>query len=128
MIGQVNGTCEAREERMKKYLEKVKQCVKGFTTTQFHQIPREENIEADVLAKKASLDEMVDEQVKIQYVPSVEVMKVNQIDGVVNLTTSIVSYLKDGVLPDDREEARKLRIQAAKFVLMDKLLYKRGFS
>jgi len=39
-----------------------------------------------------------------------------------------MSYLKDEVLPDDIEEARKLRIRAAKFVLMDKVLYKRGFS
>ena len=39
-----------------------------------------------------------------------------------------MSYLKDEVLPDDVEEARKLRIRAVKFVLMDKVLYKRGFS
>ena len=55
-------------------------------------------------------------------------MEVNQIDGVVNWTTPIMSYLKDEVLPDDIEEARKLRIRAAKFVLMDKVLYKKGFS
>ena len=39
-----------------------------------------------------------------------------------------MSYLKDGILPDDKEEARKLRVRAAKFVLMDEVLYKRGFS
>ena len=39
-----------------------------------------------------------------------------------------MSYLKDGVLPDDTEEARKLRIRTAKFVLMDEVLYKRDFS
>ena len=44
---------------MKRYLEKVKQCIKGFTTTQFQQIPREENTKADVLAKTASLDETI---------------------------------------------------------------------
>ena len=37
-------------------------------------------------------------------------------------------YLKDGLLAKDREEARKLRVKAAKFVLMDEVLYKRGFS
>ena len=35
VINQVNEMCEAKEERMKKYLGKVKQCIKGFTTTQF---------------------------------------------------------------------------------------------
>jgi len=37
-------------------------------------------------------------------------------------------YLKDGLLAEDREEARKLRVRVAKFVLMDEVLYKRGFS
>ena len=30
VMGQVNGTCEAKEERMKKYLKKVLQLVKKF--------------------------------------------------------------------------------------------------
>ena len=37
-------------------------------------------------------------------------------------------YLKDGLLAKDREEARKLRVRVAKFILMDRVLYKRGFS
>ena len=81
---QVNGTCKAREERMKRYLEKVKQCIKGFTIAQFQQVPREENTEANLLAKTASTDETVDDQVKVQYVPSINVMEMNQIDGVFN--------------------------------------------
>ena len=39
-----------------------------------------------------------------------------------------MSYLKDGVLPEDKEEARKLRVKAARFVLMDEVLYIRDFS
>ena len=39
-----------------------------------------------------------------------------------------MSYLKYGILLEDREEARKLRVRAAKFFLMDTVLYKRGFS
>ena len=42
--------------------------------------------------------------------------------------TPIVSYLKDGKLPEGKDEARKLRIRAARYVLMDEVLYKRGFS
>ena len=55
-------------------------------------------------------------------------LEVNQVDGVTNWTTPLMSYLKDGVLPDDKEEARKLRVRAVKLVLMDEVLYKRGFS
>ena len=42
--------------------------------------------------------------------------------------TLIVSYLKEGKLSQGRDEAHKLRIKSAKYVLMDEVLYKRGFS
>ena len=42
--------------------------------------------------------------------------------------TLIVSYLKDGRLLEGKDEARKLRIRSARYVFMDKVLYKRGFS
>lgn len=65
IMGQINETCEAKEEQMKKYLGKVKQYIKSFTTTQFQQIPREDNMEVDVLAKTTSADEMMSDQIKI---------------------------------------------------------------
>ena len=111
---------------MKRYLSKVKQCIKGFTMAKFHQIPREENLETDSLAKVESVDELVDNQIKVQYIPSIDIPEVQQIDKEVNWTTLIVSYLKDGLLPEDKEEACKLRVRVAKFVLMDEALYKRS--
>ena len=65
MIGQVNETCEVKEERMKKYLNKVRQCIKGFTIVQLQQIPWEENAKADALAKTTSTDEIARDQVKV---------------------------------------------------------------
>jgi len=40
----------------------------------------------------------------------------------------IISYLKDGMLLNEKEVARKLKVQAARFVLIKDVLYKRGFS
>ena len=54
-------------------------------------------------------------------------LEVNQVDGITNWTTPIISYLKNRVLPKDKEEVRKLMVRAAKFVLVDEALYKRGF-
>ena len=88
---------------------------------------REENAEADILAKTASADEIIGDQVKVQYIPSIDVLEVNQVDGITNWTTPIISYLKNRVLPKDKEEVRKLMVRAAKFVLVDEALYKRGF-
>ena len=42
--------------------------------------------------------------------------------------TPITSYLKDDILPDGKEAARKLKVQVAQFVLIKDILYKRGFS
>ena len=42
--------------------------------------------------------------------------------------TPIVAYLNDGRLLEERDEARKLRIRSTKYVLIDEVLYKRGFS
>ena len=52
IMGQVNGTYEAKEERMKKYLERVLQLMKKFKETNFVQIPREKNMEAGVFQRK----------------------------------------------------------------------------
>ena len=42
--------------------------------------------------------------------------------------TPIVLYLKDGKLPEEKEEAKKLRVKSARYILMDEVLYKRGCS
>ena len=40
----------------------------------------------------------------------------------------IVSFLQDGHLPQDTEEARKVKKRAARFTILNDTLYKRGFS
>ena len=65
IINQVNGMCEAKEDRMKKYLNKVKQLIKKFKEASFAQLPREENMEADALAKAASAEGAMDECDKV---------------------------------------------------------------
>ena len=81
IMGQVNGTCEAKEKRMKKYLEKVLQLVKKFKETNFVQIPREENMEADALAKEASIDQPMNEFDEVQYIPSIDIPEVLQVQN-----------------------------------------------
>ena len=43
-------------------------------------------------------------------------------------TMPLISYLKTGMLPDEKGAARKLKVQASWFVQMKNVLYKRGFS
>ncbi|GKU90196.1 hypothetical protein SLEP1_g4224 [Rubroshorea leprosula] len=43
-------------------------------------------------------------------------------------TNSIISFLRDGIVPEDRQEAMKLRKKASRYTLVDGVLYKRSFS
>ena len=128
VIGQVNGICEAKEDRMKKYLKKVVYLVKKFKEADFIQISREENVEADTLVKEASVNVAMDELDAVQYMLSINLLEMLQIEGDENWMTPIVSYLKDGRLPEEKDEVRKLRVKSARYILIDEVLYKRGFS
>lgn len=41
---------------------------------------------------------------------------------------SILSFLRDGRIPTDVDEARKIKKRAARFTILNDALYKRGFS
>ena len=85
-------------------------------------------MEADALAKAALAEEAMDEYDKVQNMPNIDLPKVQQIEGEKNWMTPIIIYLKDGRLLEGKDEARRLRIKIAKYVLIDEVLYKRGFS
>ena len=42
--------------------------------------------------------------------------------------TPIISFLQDGPLPQDDEEAKKIKKRASKFTILNDTLYMRGFS
>ena len=58
VTNQVNGDYECKNERMKRYLEEVKNRISSIEV-KFVQIPREENECADRLAKAASVEFML---------------------------------------------------------------------
>ena len=45
-----------------------------------------------------------------------------------NWTAPLISYLKNRMLPDRKDAARKIKVQASRFVIIKDVLYKRGFS
>ena len=85
-------------------------------------------METDTLAKEALVKELVDEFEEVQYMPSIDLPEVQQIGGEESWMTPIIDYLKEGKLLQGRDEACKLRIKSARYVLMDEVLYKRDFS
>ena len=115
VTSQVKGNYECKGERMKKYLEQVKNRVNNLQA-KFFQIPGEENKHADCFAEATSVEHML--------IPN----QVHEIESKGDWTMPITYYLMDGVLLDDKEAARKLGVQATRFVLIKDVLYKRGFS
>ena len=75
-------------------------------------------MEANVLAKAASAGGAMDEYDKVQYMPSIDLPKIQQVESEENWMTPILLYLKYGRLPEDKDEARRLRIKVAKYVLI----------
>ena len=54
--------------------------------------------------------------------------QMQEIDVEDNWITPLIAYLRSSILPDGKDTARKLKVQASRFVLIRDVLYKRGFS
>ena len=115
IINQVNDDYKCKGERMKKYPEQVKKRMNDLQA-KIVQIPRRENEQADCLAKTASAEQMIIPGKVLSFVqfsPLIDHIDVQEIDSKSNWTTPLVSYLKNGTLPNSKEAARKLKVQAA---------------
>nr|GEV23988.1 cytochrome P450 [Tanacetum cinerariifolium] len=129
---QVLGTYVAKEENMIKYLEKAKSLVSGFTNFSISQVPRSKNKIADALRKIASTSfahlskQVLVEILKEKPIQEKEVTTVVEENGPTWMTP-IMEYLKEGTLPSDRKEARKLCIKARQYELLKGVLYRRSF-
>nr|GEZ50000.1 reverse transcriptase domain-containing protein [Tanacetum cinerariifolium] len=132
VANQVLGTYVVKEDNMIKYLEIVKGLVSGFTTFSISQVPRRKNKQADALSKIASTSiahlskQVLVEVLKNKSIKEKEVAAVIEEDGPTWMT-HIADYLKEGVLPGDNKEARKLRLKARQYELREEVLYRRSF-
>nr|GEY19841.1 reverse transcriptase domain-containing protein [Tanacetum cinerariifolium] len=132
VANQVLGTYVAKEDNMIKYMEIVKGLVSGFTTFSISQVPRSKNKKVDALSKIASTSfahlskQVLVEVLENKSIKEKEVAAVIEKDGPTWMT-QLVDYLKEGVLPEDKKEARKLRLKARLYELMEGVLYRRLF-
>ena len=98
---------------------------------EFIQVPRNQNALADEISKLASSKEgglSNNLAMEIQKHPSIEEAPMLTIQSTNSWMTPIISFLLDGHLPQDTDEARKIRKMAARFTILNDTLYKRGFS
>ena len=69
-----------------------------------------------------------DDKIKIVQQSSLQATEMNPVHTETSWMTPIVSYLQRGTLPDNRHEARRLKVRASRFLMLQGTLYKRGFS
>ncbi|XP_019197688.1 PREDICTED: uncharacterized protein LOC109191483 [Ipomoea nil] len=143
VVGQVSGTCEAKNARMAQYKEKAIEMLRGFGMYEIEYIPRADNTEADILSKIA-LEGVPDHLVKICQKeelnqPSTEdtTLEVQQVDveewdREKNLEMfwidDIRRYKETGKLPEDSGVAARVRRKAPSFEIIDEQIYKRSFG
>ncbi|XP_065620259.1 uncharacterized protein LOC136063576 [Quercus suber] len=131
IVSQISGAYEYRGEKMKKYLEEVRRRIDSLQVT-FVQIPREENECADQLAKAAFAVSMTTPDRVLSFIQNSSIIngetEVQEVNPEYDWTTPLMAYLKEGTLPDNKDAARKLKVRASRFIIINDVLYKRGFS
>ncbi|XP_013624524.1 PREDICTED: uncharacterized protein LOC106330631 [Brassica oleracea var. oleracea] len=134
IINQAQGGYQAKDDSMIRYLAVAQRLIKKFKSCKFTQIPREQNSQADTLANLGSAIE-THTQMSIPLLvlqwpatlvePSNE--EVSAIEEEETWMAPLVRYLEDDILPEDRNESRKIKKKAARYWLSQGKLYRRSF-
>jgi len=104
VVGHINSEYEAKEERMKRYLKLTNQLIYHFDDVRIDQVPREENLEANKVAKLASSNGYIERPglyMEVQTVLSIKGLHVSHIQSANSWMDLILTYTKDGKLPLD---------------------------
>ena len=121
VVSQVKGELEARDDRIREYLTRVKYLQKNFESFDLQHIPRSGNTHADSLATLAtSLDQSLPRMILVEdlgkptgergkmiYVPHVRVGP--------SWMDPIIQFLSKDVLPEDKSDVEKIRRKAPRF-------------
>ncbi|XP_073294522.1 uncharacterized protein [Primulina huaijiensis] len=125
---QIKGTYEAKNEKMLKYLALIKARATALTNWSIEQIPREENGEADTLAKLAA--SILDISTREVLCFTRLVLSVDEVPPIQRSSwmTPLIEYIVHGKLPEDRARDAKIKKQAPRFVFLNNVLYRRSYQ
>ncbi|XP_073117061.1 uncharacterized protein [Elaeis guineensis] len=113
VVGHIKGGYEARDENMKRYLQKVKDLNLTFLSFNIQQVLRMDNAKMDALSKLMALlptdwkEKTYFEVLKISSLE--EPLAIQQIDEEPCWIDPLLKYLSSDELPSDRREARKVK-------------------
>nr|XP_016456954.1 PREDICTED: uncharacterized protein LOC107780864 [Nicotiana tabacum] len=134
VVNQVNGNFEVRQDRMRRYLEKIQVTLHHFNEWTLVHIPREQNSKVDALSNLGSSIEEYDILLGAVVQLSKSVIEeghaeINSTSLTWNWRNKYIDYLESGKLPTDPKESRDLRTKEARFSLDENgTLYRRTFD
>ncbi|XP_019157957.1 PREDICTED: uncharacterized protein LOC109154680 [Ipomoea nil] len=132
VVSQVSGEYEANEGSMQKYRDAVLRTLREFEGYEIHQVPREQNADADKLSKLstgvpghirkiARLEDLETSSIDVSWVFPVQTREPCWIDH-------IKRYKADGTLPQDEADAKVTKLRAPSYVVSGDKLYKRSYN
>ncbi|XP_052109199.1 uncharacterized protein LOC107460736 [Arachis duranensis] len=128
VTSQVNGSYQAKDSLLQKYLEKVRNLSQKFEEVTVHHVPRERNTRADLLSKLASTKPGEGNRSLIQGMTREPAVTLHLARLGSSWLDPITNFLENGKLPDDEKDAVKLRREAAKYAVIQGQLFKKGFN
>ncbi|CAH9133280.1 unnamed protein product [Cuscuta epithymum] len=132
VVGQITTEFEAKEERMRLYRDAALELLKLFIAYEIEQIPRAQNVEADMLSKlSAETPERISKIARIEeldtssiYACPVQAITTRDADWI----DSLIKYINEGVLPAEEVEAKVTKMRAPSYTILNEKLYKRSYN
>ncbi|XP_057746674.1 uncharacterized protein LOC130965935 [Arachis stenosperma] len=128
VTSQVNGSYQAKDPLLQKYLEKVKSLSQKFEEVTVHHVPRERNTRADLLSKLASTKPGEGNRSLIQGMTREPAIALHMTSLGSSWLDPITDFLEHGKLPSDEKDAAKLRREAAKYAVIQGQLFRKGLN
>ncbi|RDY04062.1 rnhA, partial [Mucuna pruriens] len=128
---QINGDYQAKDPQLARYQEKASAMASSFDSFVLLHVPRDQNEQADLLAKLGNTQKSGQQRTVIHEklsTPTIDRPKVLHMESRTTWMTPVFKYLQDGKTPEDSREAQKVVKEAAKYTLIRQHLYRRGFS
>ncbi|XP_043705563.1 uncharacterized protein LOC122655434 [Telopea speciosissima] len=132
IVNQVKGEYEAKESRMAQYLRRVQDLITSFNHFEILQVPQTQNASADAFSKLATSN--FQDLSRTVYLDVLSTPSIEQSEEVLPIEVEpcwmdlLVNYLQEGILPTDKEEAKKVRIRDARYTMIGGTLYKKAFA
>ncbi|XP_016164260.1 uncharacterized protein LOC107606747 [Arachis ipaensis] len=128
VASQVNGSYQARDHLLQKYLEKVRELTRQFQEVTVQHVPRERNTRADLLSKLASTKPGTDNRSLIQGMVKEPTVALHLTESSPSWLDLITNFLEHGKLPDDEKATKTLRREAARYAIIQGQLFRKGLS